>query len=484
MQIPEQVQNILQKLSAAGFEAYLVGGCVRDLLLVTDIKVKIPKDWDITTNALPADIIKVFSDAKYENGFGTVIVKIPEAERTDNLKYVEVTTYRSEGVYSDNRHPDEVKFEKKLEKDLERRDFTINAMAMDGEQKLVDLFGGRKDLTKKIIRAVGEPTDRFKEDALRMMRAIRFAAQLDFKLEPKTQRAISKLAGAIKFVSKERIHDELVKILSSSQPSEGIMLLHETKLLQYIIPELESCVGVAQNKHHTYTVFKHLIESLRYTKNDSYQVRIASLLHDIAKPVVKKIVQGEITFYNHDYVGAKMTVKIMRRLKFSVKDIERVSTLVRNHMFYYNVGEVTSASVRRLIRKVGKDNLQDLIDLRVADRLGSGTPKAMPYKLRHLQYMMEKVQNDPVSVKMLKLNGDELMLLLKVKPGPKIGAILDVLLAEVIDNPHLNTKEQLVKRGQELNKLDLQVLRDSAKEKIKQKITQDDQNIKKNFYVK
>lgn len=480
MQIPKQIDNILKNITQAGFEAYLVGGCVRDLLLAETE----PKDWDITTNALPNDIMGIFPEAKYDNNFGTVLVKLNENERTDHLKYVEVTTYRSEQDYSDRRHPNKIKFEKHLDKDLERRDFTINAMALDMSGQVIDLFGGQKDLSKKIIRAVGEPSDRFKEDALRMMRAIRFVSQLNFSLEPKTQRAITKLAGAIKFVSAERIHDELVKILDSPQPVAGMLLLHDTKLLQYIIPELEACVGVKQNKHHTYTVFKHSIEALRHTRNHSYQVRLASLLHDIGKPGTKKFIQGEATFYNHEYLGAKLVNKIMRRLKFSAKDIERVTNLVRNHMFYYNVGEVTPASVRRLINKVGKNNLQDLIDLRVADRLGSGTPKAMPYKLRHLQYMMERVQNDPVSVKMLKISGDDIMSLLNTEPGPKIGAILDILLADVIEDPALNTEEYLSKRSQELNKFDLKQLQQNAKMKIQERRELDDQTMKKNFYVK
>jgi len=479
MEIPKQIQDILKKLEEKNFEAYIVGGCVRDLLMAKE-----PNDWDITTNAKPEEIMKVFPDSKYENEFGTVLVKIDEDERDENLKYAEVTTYRSEQGYSDRRHPDEIKFEEKLDKDLERRDFTINAMAMDSKDEITDLFGGQKDIKKKIIRAVGEPVDRFKEDALRMMRAIRFSVQLNFEIEPKTERAIAKLAGAIKFVSKERIHDELVKILNSDKPAEGILLLHKTKLLQYIIPELENSVDVKQNKHHTYTVFKHSVESLRHTKNKEYQVRLASLLHDIAKPKVKEGKGEDATFYNHEYAGAKMTKKIMERLKFSREDINRVTNLVRNHMFYYDVDEVTAASVRRLINKVGRENLQDLIDLRVADRLGSGTPKAMPYKLRHLQYMMKKVQNDPISVKMLKINGDELIPLLKIKPGPKIGAILDVLLAEVIEDPELNDQKHLTKRSKELNKMELEELRTKAKEAIEEKKEKDDQKMKSEFYVK
>ena len=499
MQIPEYVKEILEKLGKNGFEAYIVGGCVRDFLRGVE-----PKDWDVTTNARPEDILRVFPEGKYENIFGTVIVPIKnEKEETEYV--VEVTTYRSEQGYSDRRHPDQITFEDKLDNDLERRDFTINAMAMslathnaqritpeketryelgDMSYAIVDLFGGRKDLDKRVIRAVGEPTDRFKEDALRMMRAVRFSCQLKFSIEPKTERAIVKLAGSIKFISNERLRDELIKILQSDMAYEGIMKLHEYKLLQYMIPELEKGVGVEQAKHHIHTVFKHSLLSLKYCPSKDWRVRFAALLHDIAKPQTKRIIDGGATFYNHDHIGARVTEKIMKRLKFSNEDIDKVSLLVRNHMFYYNVGEVTESSVRRLIVKVGEENLKDLIDLRIADRLGSGVPKAKPYKLRHLEYMIEKVRKHPISAKMLKVNGDDLMKLLKITPGPKIGAILDVLLSEVIDNPDLNTKEYLEKRSVELNSLDPAQLREQAKEKIEEKKMEDDEELKKEFWVK
>ncbi len=491
VKIPEYVKNIVKKLEANGFEAFIVGGCVRDLLMEQK-----PKDWDVTTNARPEKILELFSDGKYENVFGTVLVpvKLINGETED---VVEVTTYRSEQGYSDRRHPDKITFEDSLEKDLSRRDFTINAMAMklkvkseklkvkeEKEFEIIDIFGGEKDLKKRIIRAVGEPEDRFKEDALRMMRAVRLACQLDFSIEGKTERAIMKIAGGIKFISGERIRDELIKIFASDKAYEGLMTLHEFKLLQYIIPELERGVGVNQNKHHIHTVFNHSVLSLKYTPSKKWQVKFASLLHDIAKPQTKRIVKGDATFYNHDLVGAKVASKILDRLKFSNADSEKITTLIRNHMFYYNVGEVTESSVRRLIRKVGEENLADLIDLRIADRLGSGVPKAKPYKLRHLEYMMEKVRHDAVSVKMLKINGDDLMKGLKIEPGPKIGAILDVLLSEVIEDQGLNNKEYLGKRSAELNKMDLRELREKAKEKIEDKKMEDDEEIKKEFYVK
>ena len=496
MQIPEYVKNLVEKLEQAGFAAYIVGGCVRDLLMS-----RVPGDWDITTNARPEKILEIFPDGKYENVFGTVLVPIksaggPSAPSTtlragssgQAKDVVEITTYRSEQGYSDRRHPDEIKFEDSLEKDLSRRDFTINAMALrlrSGQApEITDLFGGEKDLKKRIIRAVGEPEDRFKEDALRMMRALRLSCQLWFSLEGKTERAIIRMAGGIKFISGERIRDELIKIMESDRAYEGVLMLHELKLLQYIMPELERGVGVDQNKHHTETVFNHSLLSLKHTPGKKWQVKLASLLHDIAKPQTKRMIKGNATFYNHDMIGAKVAGKIMQRLKFSGADIEKVTTLIKNHMFYYNVGEVTESSVRRLIKNVGEENLADLIDLRVADRLGSGVPKAKPYKLRHLEYMMEKVRHDAVSVKMLAINGDDLMKLLAIEPGPKIGAILDVLLSEVIEDQKLNDKDYLGKRSAELNQLDLKELRQRAKEKIEEKKMEDDEEIKKEFYVK
>lgn len=492
MSVPSFVLNTLHQLKSAGYEAYIVGGCVRDLLRHTE-----PHDWDITTNAHPEEILKVFPQGKYENNFGTVIVPLKETDG-NLIAVLEITTYRSEQGYSDKRHPDEILFEKELDKDLERRDFTINALALtpglesldrhhreftldDQAYTLVDLFGGAKDLDQKIIRAVGEPSERFKEDALRMMRAIRFASQLGFIIEPKTQRAITKLAGNIKFVSKERVRDELIKILASPKPGQGIRLLYDTKLLQYILPELTEGAGVAQSRHHIYPVFEHNVRTLENCPSSKWTVRLAALFHDIAKPKTRQVKDGIATFYNHEYLGAKMTRRIMDRLRFSRDEADNVVNLVKNHMFYYQVGEVTAASVRRLIAKVGRENLQDLIHLRMADRLGSGTPKALPYKLKHLQYMMEKVQHDPVSVKMLKINGDDLIKELQMIPSPKMGAILDVLLAEVLEDPGRNEREYLLDRAEKLQALELADLRLSAQELIEEKRDAEDLKIKSKY---
>lgn len=494
--IPSQVIEVLEKLQNNGFEAFVVGGCVRDLMLD-----KIPKDWDITTNAKPLEVVAIFPDSFYENDFGTVGVKVEKFIENGNgflredreHDVVEVTTYRIESQYSDRRRPDEVRFAETLQEDLGRRDFTMNAIALKvqspkskvkSEYEIVDLFGGQEDIKNKIIQTVGDANERFGEDALRMMRAIRFHSQLGFEIEKKTFEAIKKNSLLIKHVALERIKDELTRIMLSDNPAEGIEMMHKTGLLTHIIPELEKGVGVAQNRHHIHTIYKHLVLALKYCPSKKLEVRLAALFHDIAKPQTKRGEGEYATFYNHDHVGARIVRKILTRLRFSNEVIETVSMLVDNHMFYYNPDEVGEASVRRLIKKVGLENMKDLMDLRIADRLGSGTPKAKPYKLRHLEYVIEKVSKDAVSVKMLKVNGNDLIKDLGIAPGPKIGAILDVLLAEVIEDAQKNEREFLLNRAKELEVQDLQKLREMAKEKIEEKKEEDDKEIKEKHWVK
>ena len=488
--IPKQVLDVLEKINERGFEAYVVGGCVRDLILD-----KIPKDWDVTTNAKPAEVIEIFPDSFYENDFGTVGVKVEKFISNGILKknrehdIVEVTTYRIESIYTDRRRPDEIKFAKTLEEDLSRRDFTMNAIALkvadnnDGFE-IVDLFGGQIDISNRIIKTVGDANERFSEDALRMMRAIRLHAELNFNIEQKTFDAIKKNSKLISHVALERIKDELTRVILSDNASEGIDMMHKTNLLNHIIPELEKGVGVSQNRHHIHSVYNHGILALKYCPSKKIEVRLAALLHDIAKPQTKRG-EGEFaTFYNHDHVGAKIVRNILTRLRFSNEIIEDVSKLVDNHMFYYNPDEVTEASVRRLIKKVGLESMKDLMDLRISDRLGSGTPKAKPYKLRHLEYVIEKVSKDAVSVKMLKINGNDLMKDLKITPGPKIGAILDVLLFEVIEKAEKNKRDYLLNRAKELELEDLKKLREMAKEKIEEKKEEDYQEIKEKYWIK
>jgi poly(A) polymerase/tRNA nucleotidyltransferase (CCA-adding enzyme) len=488
MTIPKEVKNIIGKLEKAGFEAYIVGGCVRDFLLAVE-----PNDWDVTTNAKPEEIVKIFPDSFYENKFLTVTVKT----ESKNLKLaeIEITTYRSEQGYSDKRHPDEVKYAENLEDDLSRRDFTVNAMAMESKKqkakinKVIDLYDGQNDLKNKIIKTVGNAEERFSEDALRMLRAVRFACVLNFSIEEKTFEAIKKNAIWMEAVSKERIKDEFIKIIMSPSAGKGIELLRETGLLKYIMPELLDGFGVTQNKHHTFDCYQHLLKSLEYAvkKDFNLYVRMASLLHDIAKPKVK-VGEGESsTFYNHEIVGAKMCFQILNRLKFPKKDIEKITKLVRYHLFYYNVDEVKEASVRRLVRQVGAENMEELLQVRQADRIGSGVPKAEPYKLRHLKYLIEKVSKDPISVKMLKVNGGDIMEILNIKPGPKIGQILDVLLGYVLDSPKNNDRKILEKEIIKLGNLkdtELKGLAKKAGTEIEQVETKQDQTTKSKYWVK
>jgi tRNA nucleotidyltransferase (CCA-adding enzyme) len=484
--IPKPVSAVLQKIEKEGFEAYVVGGCVRDLIMD-----KTPKDWDVATNATPDQVQKFFPDSFYENEFGTVGVKVekfaPNGKSDREHDVIEVTTFRVEAAYTDRRRPDQVQFVKTIQEDLGRRDFTMNAIALRVQADAFDIadpYAGQKDIKNKLIRTVGDPQDRFDEDALRMMRAIRFHAQLGFEIEKETFEAIKKNSKHLQKIALERIKDELEKIILSDNASEGIDMLHQTGLLEHVIPELEKGVGVKQNRHHIYTIYQHSILALKYCPSSKLEVRLASLLHDIAKPQTKRG-EGEFaTFYNHDHVGARVAEKILQRLHFSNEVIQKVRLLVDQHMFYYNPDEVGESSVRRLIQKVGLENMQDLIDLRIADRLGSGTPKAKPYKLRHLEYMIDKVSHDAVSVKMLKLNGNDLMKELGIVPGPKIGAILDVLLAEVIEEAGKNNRQHLLSRAKELAEKELENLREMAKEKIEEKKEEEDKEIKEKHWVK
>ncbi len=479
MVVPKEVKNILEGLQKAGFESYIVGGCVRDFLLKKE-----PKDWDVTTNAKPEEIQKVFPNSFYENNFLTVTARTG----SEKVPEIEITTYRFEAGYSDKRHPDQVKYAQKLEEDLSRRDFTVNAMAMGLDKKVVDLFDGQRDLKAKIIKTVGNAEERFSEDALRMMRAVRFATVLNFKIEEKTREAIIKNSIWLEAVSKERIRDELVKIIMSERSAEGIDLLRQLGLLKYIMPELIDNVGVSQNKHHIYDCYQHAVKSLEYAskKNFNMHVRLAALLHDIAKPKVKSGQGENSTFYNHEIVGAKMAFQILNRLKFSKKDVEKICKLIRYHLFYYNVGEVTESSVRRLVKNAGAENIEELLQVRQADRIGSGVPKAEPYKLRHLKYLIDKVAQDPISAKMLKVNGADIMKELNIKPGPKVGWILNVLLGYVLDDPKKNTVEFLsleTKKLGELSDKELSKLSEKSEEEKTEVETKRDEMTKQKYWV-
>ncbi len=453
--IPPEVANVIETIEMANFQAFLVGGCVRDTLIG-----KKPKDWDITTNAKPDQIIKLFPKTVYENVYGTVGI-INENTEDPTIKNIEATPYRLESAYSDHRHPDEVKFSENIEDDLKRRDFTVNAIAMSvskGSIKdMVDLYGGLKDIKDKTIRTVGEPASRFKEDALRMMRAIRLSVELDFSIEKRTLEAIKTHNALLKEVSIERIRDEFTKIILSPQPKQGIELLQSTNLLQYVVPELEKGIGVTQTQAHAYDVWEHLLRSLQHAADKEWplDIRLAALFHDISKPKTKAISRetGQVTFYGHEMDGSRETRKILQRLLFSRETIEKVSKMVRWHMFFSDTDVVTLAAVRRLIVNVGKETIWDLMNLRVCDRIGTGRPKENPYRLRKYKAMIEEALKDPISLSMLKIDGKRLMEVTGVAPGPKIGHILHALFEEVLENPEKNTQTDLEKRALEMLKL-------------------------------
>lgn len=477
IELHPKVKEILATLEKAGFEAYAVGGCVRDSLMGRQAT-----DWDVTTNALPEQIQALFPDNFYDNVFGTVTIKTRDEDPV--VWTVQVTPYRTERGYSDRRHPDEIAFAKTLQEDLSRRDFTINAIAISLDGTVVDPYGGRDDIAARLIRTVGAPRERFGEDALRIMRAVRFATTLDFAIEDATLKAVTELAASIEDISVERVRDELIKIIDSPRAYAGIQLLEDTGPLQYIIPELREGIGVEQNLHHIYTVWEHNLRTMKYAadKKYSFQVRMACLLHDVGKSRTKRGQGTHCTFYAHDAVGAHMAAAILDRLRFPREMSEKIVTLVRYHMFYYNVGEVTESSVRRLVANVGLENIEDLLRLREGDRIGSGTPKAVPYKLRHLKYMIDKVSHDPLSVKMLKVNGQDVMTELGIAPGPKIGLLLNSLLAAVLDDPALNERDLLIERLRRLDKKTPEELKKSL-ERIEKALEEEEKERMRKYYV-
>ncbi len=485
--IPKEVSHVTATLEKDGFEAYLVGGCVRDLIMG-----RIPKDWDVTTNAKPEEIIKLFEKTVYENTFGTVGVCVPcETNSNDVIRetssgegvsretpeyfIIEVTPYRIEAKYSDFRHPDEVKFSDNLEDDLKRRDFTVNAMALNSKGHLVDMFGGIKDIESKVLRTAGEPEDRFNEDALRMLRAVRFSCQLNFSVSYETTESILKNSDLIKKISGERIRDEFEKIITSANASSGVLMLQKFGLLKHIIPELEEGIGCEQLGEHIYDVWEHLLHALQHAADKKWplEIRLAALFHDIGKPKTRRFDgtkaggKGKYTFYGHEVVGARMVKKIMERLKFSKKEIELVEKLVRNHMFFSDTELITLSAVRRIIQKVGVENIWLLMNIRECDRVGMKKKEA-PYRLRKYFAMIEEALRDPISVGQLKIDGNFLMKDLGIKAGPRMGWILNALLEEVLENPDKNTIETLSELVKSLNLLpdkELKALGDKGKEK-------------------
>lgn len=434
LKLPEKVINVMKKFVNSGAEIFVVGGAVRDLMLGREVK-----DWDFTTNLTPEEMKKLFPKNSFcENKFGTFSIVL------NNKEILEVTTYRTERGYSDGRHPDEVKWGKTLKEDLERRDFTINALAMDIEGKITDLFEGQIDLKNRIIRTVGNPDERFGEDALRMIRAVRIASQIGFVIEEKTFNSIIKNAGLINKVAGERVRVELFLILTTNKPADGIKLLKNSGLLKEIMLEIMESVDVAQKGHHIYDVWTHLLEALNNCESNDPITRLACLLHDIAKPIVMTGEGEARTFHNHEVVGSRMAVKIGKRLKFSNKELDQIFRLVRWHMFTAEDTQ-TDKAVRRFIRNVTLEYLNEMIAVRRADRVGSGAAETS-WRWELFKKRLVEVQKQPFTVKDLKVNGLDVMKILKIKPSRKVGEILDKLFAEVEEAPELNEREGLLEK--------------------------------------
>ena len=464
--IPHEVSSVAKILRDAGYEAYLVGGCVRDLLLS-----RTPKDWDVTTNAKPEQIQALFPESFYENDFGTVGVKT--GSENPSLTIVEVTPYRTESEYSDKRRPDAVSFGESLEEDLARRDFTINAIALDDSKgHIVDPYKGQDDLKKKVLRTVREPEERFEEDALRLMRAVRLVAELNFALDSDTAAAIQQKAANLGHVSRERIRDEFSRILLSDQPMMALTLSQQLGILQYMAPDLIRGIGIDQNQAHSFDVFGHLMRSMQHAadKGWDFDIRLAALFHDISKPETRRWSdeKKDWTFHGHEVVGARVAEKALKELRFSRETIEKVTKLIRWHMFFSDPDQITLSAVRRMIRNVGEENIWHLLNLRICDRIGTGRPKEQPFRFRKYKAMVEEALRDPISVGMLKTDGSRIMEVFHVKPGPVIGHVLNALLEEVLEDPKRNTEEYLDLRTEQLlglSEKELKELGDSGKKK-------------------
>ena len=460
LHINEGAIKITEELEKRGYEAYVVGGAIRDTLLERP-----NKDWDVTTSAKPEEMLPLFEESFYDNAYGTVMVAGKHLKKQFNLapetcedeEIYDITTFRSEHGYSDKRRPDAVEWGKQITDDLKRRDFTINAMAAKiikvleagmCEVRMIDPYQGKDDLKAGVIRAVGKAEERFEEDALRILRAVRIAAQLGFKIEEETLNAIGKKSENLKQISWERIGEEMRKILATEYAAQAILLMASTGILKVILPELLQAKGVKQAGHHIYDVFTHCVEALRACPSPDPVVRLATLLHDIDKPVVLGEVGGKITFYNHEVSGARTAKKIAERLKFSKNEQNRIFTLVRWHMFAYD-SKMTDAAIRRFIRRVGKENIHDMMALRIGDRVGGGS-KATSWRLTELQTRIGEQFYEPLSLKDLAIDGSEVMQILGIPPSRRVGEILNILFEEILEDSSKNTTEYLSLRVKEL----------------------------------
>jgi tRNA nucleotidyltransferase (CCA-adding enzyme) len=443
--LPAPIKKIVKAFKSNSFEIYLVGGAVRDMIMKRTVS-----DWDLTTNATPSQIQHIFpKNSFYNNKFGTVGIVF------ENDVY-EVTTFRKESDYKDKRHPEKISWGKTINDDLSRRDFTINAIAVDLffknnqlTRKIIDPYKGREAIKNKLIIAVGNPDERFSEDALRMMRAIRIGSQLGFLIEENTFASIIKNSKLIKNISWERIREEFFKILISPNPDQGIVFLLNAKLLKHIIPELIVGRGIDQAKHHTDDVWTHSLKSLKFAPSKDPIVKLATLIHDIGKPETAKGDGEERTFFNHEIAGAKIANTIGHRLKLSKNDLVRLRKLVRWHQFSVDEKQ-TDKALRRFIKNVGKNNLQDVLKVRTGDRLGSGVKKTS-WRTELFKKRLVEVQKQPFSIKDLKINGQDVMKNLNIPPGPKVGEILKTIFAEVEENIELNDRKKLLKRVTEID---------------------------------
>lgn len=426
--------RIVGRLLDAGHEAYPVGGGIRDLLLGRQIV-----DWDVTTSALPDEVISLFPrviPTGIEHGTVTILA---------GRSKVEVTTFRGDMGYTDGRHPDRVVFLKSLREDLKRRDFTVNAMAYDTVRNhIIDPHQGRQDLKRGVIRAVGTPLRRFSEDGLRPLRAVRFACVLGFEIEKNTFRAIGQRREVFRKVAPERVREELLKILGSKHAHTGIQLLERCGLLQEILPELTWGIGFAQNRFHKHDVYTHTLNCLKHGRGDPV-LKMAMLLHDIAKPKTAEGPEGERTFYGHEKASARVADRVLRRLRFSNQQRRRISILISNHMFHY-LPEWTDGAVRRLVRRVGREYLDDLYELRRADAWGRGVGvRETLANLKALKSRVARVLAEDAVLKVtdLAIGGNQVMKTLNIPPGPRVGRILDALLERVLDDPSLNQTKTL-----------------------------------------
>ncbi len=422
-----------------------MGGCVRDVLAGRAVS-----DWDVCTTALPADVQKVFKrviPTGIEHGTVTVLHQGLSTE---------VTTLRGEGAYSDGRRPDNVHFVSDIDEDLARRDFTVNAMAYDPiDDKLVDPFRGREDMGAKIIRAVGNPLERFGEDGLRVLRAARFSATLEFEIDAETERAMSATLDTFRKVSPERVRDEWLKSMKARKPSQAFRVMHRTGILDITCPELSKQVGCEQNKWHEYDVWNHSLECLDAMNGDAV-LRLTGLLHDIGKPKTRAMSDktNDYTFFHHETVGADMTDAWMRAYKFSNDERERIVHLVRHHLVCYS-DEWTDAAVRRFIKRIGTERIDDLMRLAEADALAKGRP--VDSELQALLRLRERIAQvhaagHALSARDLAVRGADLMTHLGLPPSKLIGVLLAQLLERVLDEPTLNERMQLLTLAEELAK--------------------------------